>query len=119
MKAILDECIPQAVKKFLEKKGVDTSSAAGLRLPNRSDRMVLEYAGVGADIFITSDRRMKSENKNKFPPSPKVGVVYVRVEPWTSRFLVSALDEFLRKESLKSVIGKSLVLRRHDWEFLK
>lgn len=117
MKVILDECIPQAVKKFLEKKGVDTSSAAGLRLPNRSDQMILEYASVGADILITSDRRMKSENK--FPPSPRVGVVYVRVEPWASRFLVSALDEFLQKESLKSVIGKSLVLRRHDWEFLK
>jgi predicted nuclease of predicted toxin-antitoxin system len=117
MKVILDECIPQAVRKFLEKKGVDTSSATGLRLPDKSDQMILEYASVGADILITSDRRMKS--KNKFPSSPKVGVVYVRVEPWTSRFQVSALDEFLRKESLKNVVGKSLILRRHDWEFLE
>lgn len=117
MKVILDECIPQAVKKFLEKKGVDTSSVAGLNLPNRSDRMVLEYANVGAEIFVTSDRRMKTQNK--FPPSPKVGIVCVRVEPWASRFLVSALDEFLQQETLKNVIGKSLILRRHDWEFLK
>ncbi len=117
MKVILDECIPQALKKFLDGKGMDTSSVAGLRLPNRSDQLVLEYANVGADILITSDRRMKTPNK--FPPSPRVGVVYMRVEPWTSRFLVSALDEFLQKQPLKSVIGKSLILRRHDWEFLE
>ena len=117
MKVILDECIPQSVKRFLEKKGIDASAAAGLSLPNRSDQMILEYAEVGADILITSDRRMKTENR--FPPSPRVGVVYVRVEPWTSKFLISALDEFLQKEPLKNAVGKSLILRRHDWEFLE
>jgi len=117
MKVILDECIPQSVRRFLNQKGIDASSAAGLSLPNRSDEMVLEYAKVGADVLITCDRRMKTQKK--FPPAPKVGVVYVRVEPWTSRFLVSALDEFLQEESLEKVVGKSLILRRHDWEFLE
>ena len=117
MKVILDECIPHSVKKFLDQKGIDASSAAGLRLPNRSDEMIREYAQVGADILITCDRRMKTQNK--FPSSPKLGVIYVRVEPWTSKFMVSALEEFLQKESLKKVVGRSLVLRRHDWEFLE
>jgi hypothetical protein len=117
MKVILDECIPQSVKKFLEKKGIDTSSAAGLNLPNRSDQMVLDYVNVGADIFVTCDRRMKSERK--FTPSPRVGIVYARVEPWKPEFLVSALDGFLQRQQLKDVIAKSLILRRHDWEFLK
>jgi predicted nuclease of predicted toxin-antitoxin system len=115
MKVILDECIPQSVKKFLDQKGIDASSAAGLSLPSRSDDMILEYASVGADVLITSDRAMK--NSNRFPPSPKLGVIYVRVEPSTARFMVSALEEFLQKESLNKVVGKSLVLRRHDWEF--
>jgi len=117
MKVILDECIPQAVKRLLDRKGIDASSVAGLSLPNRSDQMVLDYVQVGGDVFITSDRRMK--NQAKFRPLPKVGIICVRVEPWTSRYLTSALDEFLQKESLKNVIGKSVVLRRHDWEFLE
>jgi predicted nuclease of predicted toxin-antitoxin system len=117
MKVILDECIPQAVKRLLDKKDVDASSVAGLSLPNRSDQMVLEYVQVGCDVFITSDRRMK--NQAKFGPFSKVGIIYLRVEPWTSRHLTSSLEEFLQKESLKKVIGKSVVLRRHDWEFLE
>lgn len=117
MKVILDECIPQSVKKFLDQKGIDASSAAGLSLPSRSDDMILEYASVGADLLITCDRRMKTQSK--FPPSPKVGVIFLRVEPWAAKFLVSALDEFLKKESIKKVVGKSLILRRHDWEFME
>ena len=117
MKVIVDECIPHAVKRLLDQRGIDASSVAGLNLPNRSDQMVLDYVKVGADVFITCDRRMK--NRAKFQPAPKVGILYVRVEPWTSKYLVSALEEFLQKESLKNIIGKSLILRRHDWEFLE
>ncbi len=117
MKVILDECIPQAVKKLLDKKGMDASSVAGLSLPNRSDGMVLEYAQVGSDVLITSDRRMTRQAS--LGPLPKVGVIYFRVEPWTPKHLTSALEEFLQQKPLKSVIGKRLVLRRHDWEFLE
>ena len=117
MKVFLDECIPQAVKKLFDQKGIDASSVAGLRLPDRSDQMVLDYVKVGGDVFITCDRRTK--NQARFRPLPTVGVVYARVEPWTARFLVSAFEEFLQKESLNKVIGKALVLRRHDWEYLE
>jgi len=117
MKVIVDECIPQSVKKLLQQKGIDTSSVAGLNLPNRSDRMILDYASVASDIFIACDRRIKSPKK--FSPPAKVGVIYVRVEPWSFKFLLAAFEEFLQKESLKTVIGKSLILRRHDWEFLE
>ncbi len=117
MKVFLDECIPQAVKKLLDQRGIDASSVAGLRMPERSDRMVIEYVKIGGDILITCDRRMK--NQAKFGALPKVGIIYGRVEPWTSKYLISALEEFLQKESLKSVVGKSLILRRHDWEFLE
>jgi len=116
MKVILDECIPLAVKKLLEQKGVSVSSVAGITLPNRADKMVLDYLKVGGDVFITSDRRMK--NQAKFSPIPKVGVIYVRVEPWAAKYVAQAFEEFLKKESLKSLAGKSLVLRRYDWEFL-
>jgi predicted nuclease of predicted toxin-antitoxin system len=117
MKVILDECIPHAVKRLLDKKGIDASSVAGLSLPNRSDQMVLEYAQVGGNVFITSDRRMNTQAK--FGPLPKVGIIYARVEPWTSKYVTSALEEFLQKGALKNVVGKCLVLRRHDWEFLE
>jgi len=117
MKVFLDECIPHPVKKFLDDKGINTSSVTGLNLPDRSDRMVLEYVKVGGDMLVTSDRRMKT--RNKFPPSPQVGIIYARVEPSTSKYLISALDEFLQSKSLKEVIGKSLILRRHDWEFVE
>jgi predicted nuclease of predicted toxin-antitoxin system len=117
MKVILDECIPLGVKKLLEQKGISVSSVAGINLPNRSDQMVLEYLKVGGDIFITSDRRMK--NQAKFRLMPKQGVIYVRVEPWMTKYLVEAFEAFLKKESLKSVTGKSLALRRYDWQFLE
>lgn len=117
MKVILDECIPQAVKKLLDRKGIDASSVAGLSLPNRSDKMVLDYVKVGGDMFMTSDRRMRGQAK--FGPLPRVGIIYLRVEPWTSRHLTSALEEFLQKESLKNLHGKRVVVRRHEWEFLE
>jgi predicted nuclease of predicted toxin-antitoxin system len=117
MKVILDECIPQSVKKFLQEKGIDTSSVGGLNLPNRSDQMILDYARVGAEVFITCDRRM--DTRNRFPPSQELGVIYLRVEPWSSKFLMSALEEFLQQETIKKVVGRALILRRHDWEFLE
>ncbi|MDP2899184.1 MAG: DUF5615 family PIN-like protein [bacterium] len=117
MKVILDECIPHEVKKLFDAKGIDASSVAGLNLPNRSDAMVLDYVRVGGDIFITCDRRMKKQAK--FGPLPKKGIIYARIEPWTPRHVALALEEFLQKESLKNVIGKRLVLRKHDWDFLQ
>jgi predicted nuclease of predicted toxin-antitoxin system len=116
MKVILDECIPYAVKKLLDRKGIDASAVCGLSLPDRTDQMILDYVKVGGDVLITSDRRMK--NQTKFERPPKVGIIYARVEPWTSSHLVAALEEFLEKESLKKAIGKSVILRKHDWEFL-
>lgn len=117
MKVILDECIPYAVKKFLEQRGVDVSCVAGITLPNRTDQMVAEYLKVGGDLFVTSDRRMKTQAKSG--SSPKLGIIYVRVEPFGSKYIVPALEEFLKKKSLKDIVGKSLVLRRHDWQFLE
>ncbi len=116
MKVILDECIPRDVKSLLDQKGIFASSVSGLSLPSRSDAMVLEYVRVGGDLFMTCGRRMKTQAK--FSPSPKVGIIYAQVEPWNPKFVVSALEEFLQKESLKNVVGKSLILRRHDWQFV-
>lgn len=117
MKVILDECIPHEVKRLFDEKGIDASSVAGLTLPNRSDAMVLDYVRVGGDIFITCDRRMK--NPAKFGSLPKKGILYARIEPWTPSHVVLALEEFLQKESLKNVIGKSVVLHKHNWEYIK
>jgi predicted nuclease of predicted toxin-antitoxin system len=117
MKVILDECIPHEVKKLFDGKGIDASSVAGLSLPNRSDAMVLDYVRVGGDIFITCDRHMN--NPAKFGPLPKKGIIFARIAPWTPSHVVLALEEFLQKEPLKNAIGRRLVLRKHDWEFLE
>ena len=51
-----------------------------------------------------------------FKPLPDFGVIYLRVVPTVGPLLVQALDFFLSKNTLETIIGKLTIVRRNDFE---
>lgn len=117
MNILLDECIPLRMVSYFRERGVDCSHIAKMNLSGARNGDVYEAAKQDFDIFITTDKHFK--RTAKFPPTKTLGIIYIRVTPTIFERIVASVDSFLKYTSLELVVGKAVVLRQNDFEFME
>lgn len=113
MRILLDECMPMAVLDYLMGKKFDVVHVKHTEWEGFSNSDLYEKAQGEFQIFITTDRHFA--HPEKFKPRSTFGVIYLRVAPTVSSFLIRALDQFLLKTGFENVIGKLTIVRRNDF----
>ncbi len=66
------------------------------------------------DLLVSTDRHFR--RADRFAPTPKLGIIYVRVVPNTPTLVVQALDNLLTKERPEDLVGRLTIARREDYE---
>jgi len=105
--------MPMAVLDYLKDKKYDAVHVKHTEWEGFSNSRLYEKAQGEFQILITTDRHFA--HPEKFKPRATFGVIYLRVAPTTSSFLVRALDQFLLKANFESVIGQLAIVRRNDF----
>src|SRR3990167_8784313 len=112
MKILLDECIPVVMLEHLKSKNLDATHVKEPPWAGSSNSDLYKKAQGKYQILITTDRHFT--HPEKFKPLPDFGVIYLRVVPTVGPLLVQALDFFLSKNTLETIIGKLTIVRRND-----
>ena len=114
MKILLDENVAQAIKSFIESAGHDVSHIRpkGLSLKNGA---VYQKAKESFDLFVTNDRDFLK--KTAFPPTEKLGVIFLRVSMSNPENQVQALKNLFSNEIPDSLRNKLVIVRSNDYEF--
>ena len=116
MKILLDECIPFPLKNYFRFMGHEVEHVKLSSLEGYKNGELFEQAKLHYNIFVTNDKHFK--HPLLFPPTQTLGIIYLRITPNHSQYFIQGLNNFLYSQSLDFVIGKKIIIRRNDFEFV-
>lgn len=114
MRILLDECVDFAVCAFLRDRGFEATHVKETTWTGTSNSRLYEEARTAFNLFITSDRDFR--NPAKYPPTPTMGVMYLRIVPPVAKAIIPALERFLQEVPLETITGKYAVVRRDGFD---
>lgn len=114
MKILLDECVPIGITPFLEKEGGEVHHVTTLNLSGMRNGPFYDIAKEKYDFFLTTDRHFR--NPKKFPPTPTLTVIYLRVVPPTIETIEKALKNCISQVPLSQLKGKLVILRENSFD---
>ena len=117
MNILLDECIPLPLKDFFLERGFDVEHVKETELAGMKNGELYRLAQQRCNIFISNDRHFR--HPLLFPPTKTMGIIYLRISPNHSKYLIQGLERFLATNKLESIVAKKVVVRRNDFEIIK
>ncbi|MBS4029287.1 MAG: DUF5615 family PIN-like protein [Ignavibacteriales bacterium] len=116
MKILLDECIPFPLKDYFFSLGYEVEHVKLSLFEGLKNGELYEQAKLHYNIFVTNDKHFK--HPLLFPPASTLGIIYLRIAPNHSQYFIQGLNHFLSSQTLDYVIGKKVIIRRNDFEFV-
>ena len=117
MRILFDECMPFPLLARLADLPHAMEHATQRGLGGRPNGTVHGHALRDYDLFVSNDRHFRSTNR--YPVSDKLGIIYVRIAPCITELVEGPLRNLLVSEPESGLVGRRIVLRRHDWEYLE
>lgn len=96
----------------MKEKGYSVRHVNDLNLSGSVNGNIYRRAKEEFQIFVTSDRHFKDQNR--FPPTQKLGVIFIRVNPSLPEEQLKAFKKFLAETPLEKCVGKLSIIRRSD-----
>ena len=114
MRVLLDENVALIVQRHLQSAGHHVERIGARKLAGVKNGEVYRFALKAFDLFITNDRDFLSPRT--FPPSPTLGILFLRVSMAQPEQQVVALQRLLEAESLERLVGKLTIVRAREYE---
>lgn len=114
MRVLLDENVALLVQEHLTASGHQVEHLASRSLKGLKNGEIYQLALQGFDLFITNDRDFLSPRT--FPPTPQLGIIFLRVSMAKPQDQVSALQRLLDREPPERLRGQLTIVRTHDYE---